>query len=244
MKPIRLTISWADAKEYIRLRMDSLPAESIRTEEDWLDGSILKVYNPRVVLSAMQADGSHLIKLEYLQADHPEHEGTGVIWGMSTIHISADQGTASVNWKSSPSREDDGEASCQITQEHVTTDAEREFISRHKRSQAKFKADLFKRESQCVASGESFSAALEAAHLLDVEHLGPSIPENGVLLRADLHKLFDDGYFSITESGDWEFHKNLPSSYRIHFQSVGLPKATYERVKEFIPKRRKREPLS
>jgi hypothetical protein len=242
MNSLRLQIQWDSAIEYIRISPGSSTARNIRTEEDWLDGSALKVYNPRVVSRAIEIDGSERIVLEYLAEDHDEPRGSRVIWGKSNITIASDRSSATVVWVSSPVRSDDGQAPCLVINELTPTEAQREEISRIKRSQAKFKAELLRRESQCAASGEKLSAVLEAAHIQDVEHLGPSIPENGILLRSDLHKLFDDGYFSIAEDGAWLFHSSLPQSYREQFHSARISSDIYERVKDFILKRNYREP--
>ncbi|MEU4239691.1 HNH endonuclease [Actinoplanes sp. NPDC026619] len=45
---------------------------------------------------------------------------------------------------------------------------------------------------RCVISGVSAPSALEAAHIEPYANGGPDDMTNGLLLRADLHKLFDD----------------------------------------------------
>ncbi|PID95825.1 MAG: hypothetical protein CSA85_00330 [Alphaproteobacteria bacterium] len=66
-------------------------------------------------------------------------------------------------------------------------------------NQRYFRHELFKLyNGKCVISGYSVPEALEAAHILP--HNGDKIrdtPNNGLLLRSDLHKLFDEGLWSI-----------------------------------------------
>lgn len=38
---------------------------------------------------------------------------------------------------------------------------------------------------------------LEAAHIKPYGSGGPHVPENGLLLRSDLHTLFDQGYITV-----------------------------------------------
>ena len=38
---------------------------------------------------------------------------------------------------------------------------------------------------------------LEAAHIKPYGSGGPHVPENGLLLRSDLHTLFDQGYMTV-----------------------------------------------
>ena len=56
-------------------------------------------------------------------------------------------------------------------------------------------------DGKCAVTGCSTPAALEAAHIQvnrgkDLNHL-----ENGILLRADIHALFDAGLITLTEDG-------------------------------------------
>jgi putative restriction endonuclease len=54
-------------------------------------------------------------------------------------------------------------------------------------------------ERRCAVSGERTLPVLEAAHIRPYADDGPHRISNGLLLRADLHKLFDDGYVTVTE---------------------------------------------
>jgi predicted restriction endonuclease len=49
----------------------------------------------------------------------------------------------------------------------------------------------------CVITGETEPAALEAAHIRPVYEGGPDTMDNVLLLRADLHRLFDAGLLTI-----------------------------------------------
>lgn len=49
----------------------------------------------------------------------------------------------------------------------------------------------------CAITGEQVSVTLEAAHIRDYAEQGPHIASNGILMRADLHKLFDNGYLTV-----------------------------------------------
>ena len=49
----------------------------------------------------------------------------------------------------------------------------------------------------CVISGETTEEALDAAHIIRAADEGNEIPENGITLRADIHRLYDSGMFKI-----------------------------------------------
>ena len=50
----------------------------------------------------------------------------------------------------------------------------------------------------CAATGEHSLPVLDAAHIVPFQKGGSHEVRNGLLLRADLHRLFDKGYFTVT----------------------------------------------
>jgi putative restriction endonuclease len=56
--------------------------------------------------------------------------------------------------------------------------------------------DVYKR--QCAVTGERALPVLEAAHIKPVHQGGVHRVDNGLLLRTDLHTLFDRGYVTVT----------------------------------------------
>jgi len=50
---------------------------------------------------------------------------------------------------------------------------------------------------RCAVTGERSLPALEAAHIQAHAADGPNRTQNGLLLRADIHRLFDDGYVTV-----------------------------------------------
>lgn len=75
---------------------------------------------------------------------------------------------------------------------------ERQWLSRLERpGQAAFRAKLIDVYGGCALSGCTTLAALEAAHVKTVAAKGLDRPANGILLRADLHKLFDANLIAI-----------------------------------------------
>ena len=52
-------------------------------------------------------------------------------------------------------------------------------------------------ERRCAVTGEKTLPTLEAAHIKAHASHGPSCIENGLLLRADLHRLFDKRYVTV-----------------------------------------------
>ncbi|CAM3758159.1 HNH endonuclease [Nocardiopsis rhodophaea] len=67
-----------------------------------------------------------------------------------------------------------------------------------RRGQGAFQARVLKSYAeQCAISSSTVRPTLQAAHILPVEHGGQQRTDNGILLRADLHILFDRGYLGV-----------------------------------------------
>ena len=59
-------------------------------------------------------------------------------------------------------------------------------------------------QRKCAITGERTLPALEAAHIKPYSEGGSHEPQNGLLMRRDIHALFDGGYVTITP--DLKFH--------------------------------------
>ena len=66
---------------------------------------------------------------------------------------------------------------------------------------------------RCAISGEKTLPTLETAHIKPYAESGPHAISNGLLLRSDLHKLFDSGYLILlcyfNGSADLQVRDNL-----------------------------------
>jgi putative restriction endonuclease len=74
-----------------------------------------------------------------------------------------------------------------------------EYLARGRLGQGAFRVlviDAYER--RCAVTGEKTLPVLEAAHIKPYSLNGPHRLNNGILLRSDLHKLFDLGYVTIT----------------------------------------------
>ncbi len=74
-----------------------------------------------------------------------------------------------------------------------------EYLTRGRLGQGAFRVlvtDAYQR--RCAVTGERTLPVLEAAHIRPYALAGPHQISNGILLRSDLHKLFDLGYITVT----------------------------------------------
>jgi putative restriction endonuclease len=66
---------------------------------------------------------------------------------------------------------------------------------------------------RCAISGEMTLPVLEAAHIKPFALDGPNQTSNGLLLRRDVHTLFDRGYITINEDYRIEVSKRIKEDY-------------------------------
>lgn len=88
----------------------------------------------------------------------------------------------------------------------------------------------------CAATGEHSLPVLEAAHIRPYAREGAHDVRNGLLLRSDLHRLFDRGYVTVTPDYRFEVsgrlredYSNGRSYYPMHGKVISLPTRAPER---------------
>ena len=76
--------------------------------------------------------------------------------------------------------------------------------------QAKFRKDVLNaNQYRCILTNEKTLDVLEAAHIVPVEHGGPDVVGNGLCMRADIHRLFDNGKIRIQPNGDVKLTEHI-----------------------------------
>lgn len=92
----------------------------------------------------------------------------------------------------------------------LASDGFSERTVRARRGQTQFRAHLVSRfGSVCAFSGPCFLAALDAAHLYSYAEHGEHRRNGGLLLRRDLHTLFDRGYLAVDHNLRVVIHQEL-----------------------------------
>lgn len=66
---------------------------------------------------------------------------------------------------------------------------------------------------RCAITGEKTLPALEAAHVKPHAESGPNHLTNGILLRADIHKLYDSGYITLTKDYKVEVSRKIHEEF-------------------------------
>ncbi len=89
-----------------------------------------------------------------------------------------------------------------------------EYLTRARIGQGTFRvlvAEAY--QERCAITGEKTLPALESAHIKNFG-IGPNTVNNGLLLRADIHKLFDKGFITITKQYKVEVSERIKKLYK------------------------------
>jgi putative restriction endonuclease len=108
----------------------------------------------------------------------------------------------------------------------------KEILIKPRLGQGSFKivvTDAYRRS--CAITQERVLPLLEAAHIKPYADSGPHDVRNGVLLRSDMHKLFDRGYLTITPKLHIEVSRRIKEEFdngeyyfTFHGQDINLPR--------------------
>jgi putative restriction endonuclease len=118
-----------------------------------------------------------------------------------------------------------------------------EFIARARLGQGTFRilvTDAYNR--RCAMTGEKTLPVLEAAHIRSFSEGGPNRTSNGLLLRSDLHTLFDSGYMTVSPDFRIEvsprIHEEFDNGreyYALHGRPLTIPENPAERpARDFL----------
>ena len=97
-------------------------------------------------------------------------------------------------------------------------------------------------ERRCAVTQEKALPVLEAAHIRSVSEGGQHRVDNGLLLRSDIHRLFDRGYVTVTPDHQFLVSRKLKEDfdngepyYTFHGGELWLPKESDSRPsREFL----------
>jgi putative restriction endonuclease len=85
-------------------------------------------------------------------------------------------------------------------------------------------------QRRCAVTGEKALPALDAAHIRPVAEGGQHRLDNGLLLRTDVHRLYDAGYVTVTPDGRFLVSRRIKDDFDngepympFHGQRIWMP---------------------
>ena len=186
---------------------ETLPAETYQYASHTHDSGETERKRVRYVVRSKWLQAASKLSIEYRAEDQrdlpegwPSAEDVGFwAWGVHILTIEPGRNSGPSSWQHvSCSKPQIGPGWRLETLSGGPTNRLRGTIWAIQRGQqGPFRQSLLEMDGHCALTCESCEAALEAAHIIPAYQGGPEYPENGMLLRADLHRLFDAGKFQI-----------------------------------------------
>ena len=88
------------------------------------------------------------------------------------------------------------------------------YLAKPRLGQGGFRVEVIEvYQRRCAISGEKVLPVLQASHIKPYARSGPHRVQNGLLLRVDLHILFDQGYLTITEDHRVEASRKMREDF-------------------------------
>ena len=233
-----IKIQWLSTKEWVFFDTENLPAvgDMIETTERWSPAELVS-YQAKI-LDVVVDGATYLLRLEYSEENNKALRDSGAAWGISTITIQLGQSPkATAVWANRvPDEYFDGPGKVSLSEQTLTEELGYALTYAKKRNQNKFRTELESRSLVCEISGESEPSVLQAAHIVEVASSGGYVRSNGLLLRSDIHSLFDRGLLNISEKGAITLSSevSLQSKYRAEVSDWKIAQNTLLEVAEAL----------
>lgn len=231
-----IIIPWDYSDEYIEVDLDALeePIDVRSTLEWWRNEKAFVRYNTSCEIERLSG-GVVQLSVHYNQNDNPHIDVDEYPWGRSVIHLTPGADSGEAKWIGSRDISNDGTVMWKRIFSGLLKEKKRETTSRFQRTQAAFRSALLTYGARCALTNEDTLDALEAAHIIPSKCGGAEVVQNGLLLRADLHRLYDAGKFSLDPSGQVvDIKEDLSPAYRSILNGVRIAPEAVQRTKQAL----------
>lgn len=202
---VLITVTWKRSVEHIVLDFSVLKAgDVLETVESWKDGSGEVTYEVICSDVGVSDRGERIVTLTYdaglgnnslLAQDDPSLQ-----WGQTTITVDAELVCERATFTAIDGAVATG--TCKSRSTSLYQDLSLGVANVLLRpGQAAVRRFLLRTFQKCAISNEPSEAVLEVAHIIRHADGGVAQASNAILLRADLHKLYDAGLIAIDPDG-------------------------------------------
>ncbi|MEY8198916.1 MAG: HNH endonuclease signature motif containing protein [Colwellia sp.] len=232
-----IIIRWSESIEYIDIDPNNLKSlnELDSSREYWEEEDCWVNYNLQSTINLLE-NGNIELTIEYKENNNTHIPTDSVSWGRSIILFEKGKDIGTVIWTDTYEPKDNGKRYWETNKISLKNPEHKVTTTRTKRNQSKFRNELLACENCCALSGESTSETIEAAHIIPSKDGGPEVAANGILLRADIHLLYDSGKFKINPLGQVvEIDtRNISNEYHQLLKGKKLSNRTLIRVKQAL----------
>lgn len=236
MSTIYIQIPWSGSNEYLDVDLDQLPTRGKALETlDYLHKENEQVrYVARCEMVSMTGK-TLTMKLRYLPENNKHIVNLSSAWGDSTIEIDLSKRRATATWRDNSDRFRNGVVVCRILDDSISNDVSyRSTRSIDRLGQAFVRQTLLQKFGRCALTGERTRAVLDVAHLLAASDCGAASIKNCILLRADIHRLMDNGLLSIDRNGKVTLRKEASPRYQKELSNSSLSPQVLAHVKQAL----------
>ena len=246
---MQIVINWDSGTEYLEINLDNLDGAAIaaltETREWWPDWGRFVYWN--VTCELMQVGDNQQIIVTYTYDEQTDEnillrlqkEGHESWCGQNSIILEPDLRNDGIRtggrfvWNPEDENEDESQSSWRVIGR-----PRNRIVRNYLERDSKFRANVLNLDNACVISGETTNEVLDAAHICPVADYNDDHVGNGIMLRTDIHRLYDRGMFIINpNNGEIELgsiHRGLSEEYIELLVGAQLPDATFNRVQEAL----------
>lgn len=245
---INMRVYWTNCVEHIHFDLAACPiaGEEMFTNEFWPSEKKSVRYKVRVKRFDLD-DEKIQFSLSYHLDDNLHLDNQGVSWGTARYEVYFEKKRAVIGWQDEGTENWISGTKSSVRLSGYDREIEQEMTTRIRR-EASFRKDILQLDACCAITQECMPQALDAAHVLRVGEKGLDDISNGMLLRSDLHRLFDMHYFTFDEDGKicqapgtpLEKSSGLSEKYLETLAEKSLPPEVLARI---LPNLRKRNSL-
>lgn len=226
-----ILVHWDNSDEYIELDIENInEAVSIeKTIEYWKNENKWVTYNTASNIKSLDNNLVE-IKLSYEQENNQGFKLDEVLWGNSTIIVNLNESSGKAIWDDTNNKKENGEVKIEIIKRNLKNNKQRITTTKLQRAQAQFRSAFLALDKHCVVTGESLPDVLDAAHIISAKDGGSEVLQNGILLRTDIHRLYDANLFSIMPDGSLQVSSELSGHYHRLLNGKSLAKEVSARI--------------
>lgn len=221
MAVILLRVEWDYGCEY--LQFDTLaplePDATVATTEWWPAERKRVKYKATCVKWRLEASTLE-VSLRYEHEHNEELSKDQVRWGVSEISVDLGKRTAEARWtdKDDPKKWNGNARHCRIVNEEDAAffaDMSYDTYLRVARpGQAQLRDEMLRKNGACAITGTTTEAILDIAHIDEARNGGRALWSNCMLLRVDIHRLFDAGLIRFSPDGTALLDRSIAEEYK------------------------------
>lgn len=238
-----IVIHWLGSREYIDIDVANIGKRTrVHSTLEWRPAE-RRFVRYKTTSHIDPIDDGYRLRIRYRLSENPDLHRENLCWGTTTLKLSATDNHGNASWATRPKNaEFDGDRPWELFRGGRSGAREYEQANRVRRESRFRKAVLAIDGGRCVLCGESTVEALEVAHILPTCDVRWDTVNNGIVLRVDLHRLYDAHLFEILPDGRLILSKSgrqtLSPAYRTLLRKARVELAAVHRIQKALKRRR------